>query len=178
MRLQLLLVPPNTTLSRIPLVPEFGNSVPTGNPDGIGAILTTSGLGGVPISADVKLSALHGVGPQGASPSLVTVPTFTGSTPVVSTAPGPACPAGTACADYELFVSSALPVWGTFNPAGIQYRIPPAQPVEVVYLVEGRAFVRGGNTPDCTPSSQISGPVVTRGTLPSSIPKLNFVGCQ
>jgi len=174
-----LLVPPNTTLSRIPLVPQFVNPVPTGKPIGIGATVTTSGLGGVPISADVKLSALQGVGPQGTSPSVVTIPTFTGSTPVVSTAAGPACPAcpaGTACADYELFVPSALPVWGTFNPAGTQYRIPPGHPVEFLYLIEGRAFVRGGNTPDCTPSSQFA-PVIA-GTLPAFIPNLNFVGCQ
>jgi hypothetical protein len=165
-------VPTTTALDRIPLVPEYGDSMPNGSPVdiGAGATVTTAGAGGVPAAAEIKLSALE---------AQITIPTFAGSTPEITTSPGAACPAGTACANYKLFVPESDPVTGTYSPAGTSYTIPPQSPQEVVYLVEGKAFVAGSaGTPDCAPSTQTAGPAVPRGTLASHITNLAFTGCQ
>lgn len=170
-------VPLGATVNKIPLVPEFGNSMPNGQPADIAGHVTTSGGG--PAQVDVKLSALQQAAPQGGSPVEVTIPTFTGSTPDITTTVSPTCPAGTACVNYVLAVPSSDPVVGTFNSSGTTYTIPASGPVEVIYLIEGRAFIHGSNgTPTCMPSSETAGPVVPRGTLPSRIPNLAFQGCQ
>jgi hypothetical protein len=171
-------VPTGTTLGSIPLVPEFGSSMPNGLPAAITAVVTTSGFG-TPPPVDVKLSALQAATPAGGSAVPLTIPTFGGSTPEVTTAPGAACPAGTTCANYTLQVPSSAPVVGTFSPAGTSYTIPAPAPVEVIYRIEGRAFVAGSaGTADCVPSIVTVGPVVPRGTLVSVIPNLAFTGCQ
>ena len=88
-------VPLGATVNKIPLVPEFGNSMPNGQPADIAGHVTTSGGG--PAQVDVKLSALQQAAPEGGSPVEVTIPTFTGSTPDITTTVSPTCPAGTAC---------------------------------------------------------------------------------
>ena len=172
-------VPSNTALDRIPLVPEYGDSTPNGPPAEIGATVTTAGAGGVPAAAEIKLSALQAAAPESESPVQLTVPTFAGSTPEIITATNTGCPTGTACANYRLLVPSSSPVVGTYHSFGTSYTIPAPDPVEVVYMVEGRAFVKGSaGTPDCVPSTESAGPAVPRGTLASHITNLAFTGCQ
>jgi hypothetical protein len=172
------LVPIGSTLNGIPLVPEFGNAMPNGLPVNVGSggLITASNSG--PVQIDVKLSALQSAGPSGSSPVQVTIPTFAGSTPEVSTSPGPSCPSATACTDYALLVPSSAPVVGTFSISGTSYTNPTQGPMEVIYTIEGRAFVHGNaSMSDCVPSAKSTGPVVPRGTLASYIPNLSFTGC-
>ena len=172
-------VPVGTALKRIPLVPEFGDSIPTGQPVQISATVTTSASNGAPVSADIKLSPLQGAFLEGATLVQVTVPPFAGSTPQITTSPSPSCSGSTSCSNYTLSVPSSEPVTGTFHSSGVDYSIPAPDPVEVIFIIEAKAFVRGSSTmPNCTPPTQTSGPVVPRGTLPSVIPNLAFVGCQ
>ena len=171
-------VPSNTALDRIPLVPEYGDSTPNGPPAEIGATVTTAGASGVPVPAEIKLSALQSAAPENELPAQLTIPTFAGSTPEVTTATSTSCPAGAACANYKLFVPASNPVTGAYSPAGTNYTLP-GQEQEVVYLVEGKAFVAGSaGTSDCMPPNQIAGPAVPRGTLAWHITNLAFIGCQ
>src|SRR5438876_2957872 len=172
-------VPANTALGRIPLVPEYGDSMPNGPPAEIAATVTSVAAGGVPAAAEIKLSALQAAAPASEAPVQLPVPTFAGSTPKIITATNTGCPAGTACANYRLLVPSSPPVVGTYHSSGTSYTIPAPDPVEVVYMVEGRAFVKGSaGTPDCVPSTESAGPAVPRGTLASHITNLAFIGCQ
>lgn len=171
-------VPVDSTLNGVPLVPEFGSSMPYGLPVDIagGGIISTSGNGPAPV--DVQLSALQSAMTQGGTILQVTIPTFTGSATEISTAPGSNCPSGTDCAAYSLLVPSSAPVTGTFDPMQTTYTNPTTGPQEVVYTIEGRAFGRGTNNPDCSPSLLTVGPMVPRGTLVTRIPSLSFTGCQ
>lgn len=172
-------VPANTRVGEIPLIPENGFSMPNGLPAEIRAMVTTAGAGSALAEAEIKLSALQTATTARGVSIRATIPAFTGSSPDVTTMPGAACPTATACANYTLFVPSSDPVFGTFNPVGTSYTIPSFGPVEVIYSIEGRAFVTGGGgNPDCMPSTLTAGPVVPRGTLPSVLPNLNFTGCQ
>jgi len=172
-------VPDNSDVRRIPLVPEFGDAIPTGQPVQISATVTTSTSTGAPIQADIKLSALQSAFLEGASLVQVTIPAFAGSTPQITTSSGPACPNNTSCANYVLSVPSSDPVYGTFHSTGTSYTIPTPTPAEVIFVIEAKASVHGSpGTPNCAPFTQTSGPVVPRGTLPSTIPNLSFVGCQ
>jgi hypothetical protein len=170
-------VPTDSTLNGIPLVPEFGDSMPTGLPVDIGSGGTITASGNSPAQVDVQLSALQGTMTQGGALVRVTIPTFVGSSPGITTMTGSTCPPGTACANYSLLVPSSSPVVGTYDPMQTSYTNPTTGPVEVVYIIEGKAFVHGGTTPDCTPSTQTTKPVVPRGTLPSAMPNLSFTDC-
>jgi len=171
-------VPVGTMLRRVPLVSEFGDASPNGQPVLISATVTTSGSTGGPAQADINLSALQSAALEDGTTVQVTVPPFSGSTPRVTTSPSPECASGTSCAKYVLSVPSSDPVYGTFHLSGTNYVIPTPEPAEVIYHIEGKAFLPGTNTPDCNPSTQTSGQVVPRGTLPSMIPNLDFTGCQ
>src|SRR5438445_681490 len=83
-----------------------------------------AGAGGVPAAAEIKLSALQAAAPENELPAQLTIPTFAGSTPEVATATSTSCPAGTACANYKLFVPASDPVTGIYSPAGTSYTIP------------------------------------------------------
>src|SRR5207245_8839294 len=74
-------VPTTTALDRIPLVPEYGNSMPNAPPAEIAAIVTTAGAGGVAAAAEIKLSALQAAAPDNGSPFKLTIPTLAGSAP-------------------------------------------------------------------------------------------------
>ena len=141
--------------------------------------MTTSTSTGAPIQADIKLSALQSAFLEGASLVQVTIPAFAGSTPQITTSSGPACPNNTSCANYVLSVPSSDPVYGTFHSTGTSYTIPTPTPAEVIFVIEATASVHGSpGTPNCAPFTQTSGPVVPRGTLPSTIPNLSFSSCQ
>lgn len=171
-------VPVGSVLFRVPLVPEFGDSSLSGQPALISAAVTTSSASGAPAEADVGLSALQRAPLENGAMVQVTIPPFSGSTPLVTTSPNADCTSGTACANYALYVPSSDPVYVTYHLAPPNYTIPSAEPAEVIYFIEGKAFVPGTNTPDCNSTVQISGQVVPRGTLVSSIPNLSFAGCQ
>jgi len=171
-------VPVGAMMPLVPLVPEFGDSVPNGDPVGISATVTTSASSGTPTEAEIRLSALQTAWLENGSAVQVTIPPFSGSTPQVTTTPGPDCGNGTSCANYVLSVPSSDPVYGTFHLAGTNYAIPSPQLTEVIYYIQGKAYFPGTNTPDCNPSTEISGRVVPRGTLASALPNLNFTGCQ
>ena len=166
-------VPVGFDLGRVPLVPEFGDSAPSGAPANTTAMVTTSTSGGTVTSADVKLSALIGFMVQFA------IPPLPGSTPQVTTAPGPSCASGTACANYTLFTPASQFVHGMFNPGGTNYTIPTLTgPQEVIVSIEGRAFLAGTSVPDCNPSRKTVGPDVLQGTIATGIMNLDFTGCQ
>jgi hypothetical protein len=172
-------VPSNASLGKVPLVPEFGDSIPTGQPVHVDAVVATSSATAMLPEVDIKLSALQTASRDDGTFLSVSIPVFNGSTPEVTTTAAQSCPSGTSCSNYSLLVPSASPITGTFQAGGVTYSFPASNPAEVLFVVEGRAFVRiSGNAPDCSPSSQSSGPVVPRGTLPTVIPNLAFTSCQ
>ena len=71
-------VPTTTALDRIPLVPEYGDSMPNAPPAEIAAMVTTAGAGGVPAPAEIKLSALQATAPENGSSFQLTIPTLAG----------------------------------------------------------------------------------------------------
>jgi hypothetical protein len=172
-------VPSNAVLSKIPLVPEFGDSIPSGQPVHIDAVVATSSATATLPQVDIKLSALQTASMDDGTMLSVTIPVFEGSTLEVTTSAAQTCPTGTSCANYSLLVPSSGPVAGTFHAGGVMYSIPATDAAEVIFVIEGKAFVRiSGNAPDCSPPSLSSGPVVPRGTLASVIPNLAFTNCQ
>ena len=104
-----------------------------------------------------KLAARNGWGRtlraplENGSTMQVTIPVFSGSTSRVTTFPNPDCSSGTSCASYVLFVPSSSPVYGTLHLSGTSYTVPPAEPAEVVFHIDGKAYLPGTNTPDCSP---------------------------
>ncbi len=172
-------VPSGTAVGKIPLVPEFGDSIPSGQPVHIDGVVATSPATVTLPPVDIKLSAFQTATVDDGTLLSVTIPVFEGSTPEVTTSMAQTCPPGTACSNYTLLVPSSRPVAGTFHPSGVMYSIPETDAAEVIFVIEGKAFVRiSGNAPDCSPPTQTSGPVITRGTLASVIPNLAFTSCQ
>jgi hypothetical protein len=172
-------VPSGTAVNGIPLVPEFGDSIPSGQPVHIDAVVATSSPTATPPQVDIKLSAFQAAAVDDGTLFSVTIPVFAGSTPEVTTSTAQSCPSGASCSNYTLLVPSSSPVAGTFHTSGAIYSIPATDPVEVIFLIEGRAFVHGSvNASDCSPPSQTAGPVVPRGTLVSVNPNLAFTTCQ
>jgi len=166
-------VPVGSTVAGIPLVPEFGNSTPDGQPASIGGKVTSG-----PAPIDVKLSALQSATPEGGQGVTVTIPALAGSTPEVTTVSGSLCPSGSACANYMILVPSSNPATGIFDASGTSYTFPSSGPTEVIYSLEGRAFVHGLTTSDCMPSIQTVTPIVLQGTLPTMVPDLSFTSCR
>ncbi len=171
-------VPVDSTLNGVPLVPQFGDSMPYGLPVDLGAGGTITASGNGPAQVDVQLSAFQAAMTHSGTLVQVTIPTFAGSAPEITTMPGSNCPSGTDCASFSLLVPSSSPVVGTYDPMQTSYMNPTFGPQEVIYTVEGRAFVHGTNNPNCSPSSLTVGPLVPRGTVASKIPNLSFAGCQ
>ena len=172
-------VPSGTAVGKIPLVPEFGDSIPSGQPVHIDAVVATSPATATLPQVDIKLSAFQTATVDDGTLLSVTIPVFEGSTLEVTTSPAQTCTSGTSCSNYTLLVPSSRPVTGTFHPSGVMYSIPGTNAAEVIFVIEGKAFVHiSGNAPDCSPPSQSSGPVVPRGTLASVTPNLAFTNCQ
>jgi hypothetical protein len=172
-------VPSGTVVGKIPLVPEFGDSIPSGQPVDIDAVAATSSATLTLPQVDIKLSALQTASMDDGTLFSVTIPVFAGSTPEVTTSAAQTCPSGTSCSNYTLLVPSSSPIAGTFHAGGVMYSIPGTDAAEVIFVIEGKAFVHiSGNAPDCSPPSLSSGPVVPRGTLASVTPNLAFTNCQ
>jgi len=171
-------VPSGTVVGKIPLVPEFGDSIPSGQPVHIDAMVATSPATATLPQVDIKLSAFQTATMDDGTLLNVTIPVFEGSTLEVTTSPAQTCPSGTSCSNYTLLVPSSRPVAGTFHPGGVMYSIPGTDG-EVIFVIEGKAFVHiSGNAPDCSPPTLSSGPVIPRGTLASVTPNLAFTNCQ
>lgn len=170
-------VPAGTNTGKIPLVPEFGVGIPTGLPVTIMGLVSSTGGSGA-AAVDASLTALQGslsFSPQGK----FTIPVFAGSTEKVTTATGTAgCASSQACSPYQLVVPESMPVMGTFSSAGTKYTIPPQDPVEVLYVIQGTAFMPSTSTPDCAPSTQTASPIVPLGTLISANPSIGFTACE
>ena len=171
-------VPSGTVVGKIPLVPEFGDSIPSGQPVHIDAMVATSPATATLPQVDIKLSAFQTATVDDGTLLNVTIPVFEGSTLEVTTSPAQTCPSGASCSNYTLLVPSSRPVAGTFHPGGVVYSIPGTDG-EVIFVIEGKAFVHiSGNAPDCSPPTLSSGPVIPRGTLASVTPNLAFTNCQ
>jgi hypothetical protein len=170
-------VPVNSTLNGVPLVPQFGDSMPYGVPVDIGSggLITESGNAAM---VDVNLSPLQSALTQTGTILQVTIPALAGSVSTVTTNAGADCSSGTNCANFSLLVPSRAPIVGTYDSAQTSYTNPTTGPQEVVYTIEGRTFVHASKTPDCSPSSLTVAPIVPRGTIASKAPNLNFTGCQ
>jgi hypothetical protein len=172
-------VPVSSTVKQIPLEPQYGTPVPDDMPVRVPATVTSAGTLGIPVSVDIKLSALLFV-PSGAPVMQITTPVFSGSTPSVTTVPNPSCESGTACVNYVLSVPAGNISFATFNPPGSQYTLAAnQQPEELSYTFDGKSFVHGNeSSPDCTPASQSDGQVTVRGTLALKVPNFTFTGCS
>jgi len=171
-----LAVPSGTDAGKIPLFPEYGVNVPTGTPVTIEGVVSSTGASGA-VSVDAALSPLQG-SLTASLQGKFTIPIFAGSTERVTTGAASFCAGGNDCIAYQLFVPASMPSMGTYSPSGTQYSIPPQDTVEVLYVIEGDAFVVGTSTPDCLPSRQYAQPVVPIGTLGSANPSIGFVTCQ
>ena len=174
-------VPANATLNQIPLVREFGSAT-SGIPAKISSTVSASGSSIAFMSqVDVKLSALQSVSPSVGTVKQVTIPTFPGSTVLITTSTNTftnkSCAIGTTCADYNLFVPEGNVSIGTFSTSGIQYMLSTQQ-APVTYTVEGMAFSHGSTlVSNCQPSTIFSVIGVGGGTISSGSPMLAFNGC-
>ena len=163
-------VPLNSSVDRIPLEPEYGNSSATGSPAQVSATVVSAGALGIPVPVTINLSALQ-LGPLGHPARQVTVPLLAGSTPTVTTVANVSCESGTACANYSLMIPAGYLSFGTFSPSGNPYTIASQEPAEVMVTFEGKAFSHENeNVADCTPATKTALPVILRGTLPTLIP--------
>jgi hypothetical protein len=173
-------VPAGASLNQIPLVPEFGNTSPTGIPATIFGTVSSSGNSvSFQNKVDVQLSALQSVSPAVGSVSLLTIPVFGSSTTSITTVTGTSCMNGTTCANYTLLVPEGDFSVGMFSTSGTLYNKSTQQHTQGVnYTVEGKAsFPTAPLSPDCTPSSTSSAISVSSGTLGTGDPSLTFKGC-
>jgi len=171
-------VPVATNVGQIPLFPEYGAGFPTGVPVTIMGVVSSGSGSSTAVPVDVTLSALQGT-LSTSTQGKFTIPVFTGSTERVTTAGGTAfCTNGMACVTYQLLVPGSMPSMGTYSPTGTNYSIPSQDPVEVLYVFEGKAFAPGSSTPDCAPPTQLAAPIVPLGTLVSANPSIAFTSCQ
>jgi hypothetical protein len=173
-------VPAGASLNQIPLVPEFGNTSPTGIPATIfGAVSSSGNSVSFQNKVDVQLSALQFVSPVVGSVSQLTIPVFGTSTTSITTVTGTSCMNGTTCANYTLLVPEGDISVGVFSASGTLYTKSTQQHTQgVIYAVEGKAsFPTAPLSPDCTPSSASSSVTVSSGTLGVGNPNLTFTGC-
>jgi len=172
-------------LGKIPLVAE-ANMTPLG-PATIGGTVTTAS--GTPptttaFSADVATAALQTITiPGGMTTRDITIPLQGASTMVVATASGMACPMGTNCADYMLIVPANNPSVGAFSSGGTMFSVPVAG--DVLFKVEGRAFLPMLSTATCSPSTLTTNldsadmPLkVLGGPVPVIAKRIDFTGCM
>jgi hypothetical protein len=175
-------VQPGNALGNVPITAQAGVNKAAGSFTG----QVTTSTGSAATIADVSISALQSITVNG-SPLLVTIPLAAQSATSVNvtTAASASCPANTDCANYTLTVPVANPSLGAFSTSGNQNPAAPGGgPVD--YTVDGRAFVSGGgNTPDCTPNSDMqtaqtttSTPLTAAAGLSVAAKTIPFSGCQ
>ena len=164
-------VPLGTNMGDIPLVPEGGGTTPAQ----INGLITST-----PNPVDISLSALQAVG--GGNPLIVTIPLFANSTPIETTETGGSCLAGTACADYTLYVPASNPQVGTFSVTpSTSYTAPASAPV--YYWINAQAFAPvSGSTTACTsPSLPLTFDATTRIVVSAgsiTTQDFSFTGCD
>ena len=171
-------------LGKIPLIAE-ANMTPLGPATIGGTVTTASGTPPTttPFSADVAMAALQTVTiPGGTTTRDVTIPLQGSSTMVIATASGMTCPTGTNCADYTLIVPANNPSVGTFSSSGTTFSTPAAG--DVLFKVEGRAFVPMTSTATCSPSTMTTDkdsadmPLKVTGGATTTAKRLDFTGCM
>lgn len=171
-------VPVGTALTgtnAIALVPE--GTAPA-LPATVTGQVTSAGSGGA-IAADVTLSAFQDATPTGGSTMKMTIPIFgalmqppTFTTTATPDPAVPACPAGTNCYNYSIWVPASNPRVGTFSSGAVTYAEPAPAPVN--YNLN---FVAPGCTAS-TPSPATVGPTaVTPGTTSNVSTVVAFTGC-
>ncbi len=173
-------VPAGASLNQIPLVPEFGNTSPSGIPATIFGRVSSSGSNmSFQNKVDVQLSALQSVSPAVGSVTQLTIPAFLSSTASITTT-NASCMIGTTCANYTLLVPEGNISVGMFSASGTLYTKSAQQHIQgVSYTVEGKAsFPAAPLSPDCIPSSTSSAISVSSGTLGTGNPNLTFTGCS
>jgi len=156
----LLGVSTGVSLAKIPVAGETA-ATPLGPATIMGTATASSGTPPTTtgFTADVALSALQTITLSGGGTRKVAIPLEAmNSTPVVSTAAGATCPAGTNCADYKLIVPASNPSVGTFSMGGTTFAAPAAG--GVLYSVEGRTTIpqtsmTNAGAATCSPSTQI-----------------------
>ena len=166
-------VQPGTALGDVPMIAQTGANT---GPASINGQVTTATAASAATSADVSLSALEQVS-LGGSNVMVTIPALgAGSaTPTITTAAGTSCPANTDCASYTLQLPAAPPNIGTFSNGSWNYI---QASVTVSYTIDALAFLKGTNTPNCSPSEQkTTSPIAVTAGNPASAPALSFTGC-
>ncbi|MEW6441337.1 MAG: DUF4382 domain-containing protein [bacterium] len=150
-------VPVGTDVGSIPLEPEIGDSQA---PAAIqGRVTSQSASGPAPI--DLSISPLQDASGPGGTDVAVTIPLFGASTGTISTVADPACPAGTACADYVLEVPASNPLAGNYLASGTVYAGPALGPVP--YSVDAVAF--NGTEPNCSPQNLTTHQIEGGGAL-------------
>jgi hypothetical protein len=164
----------------IPLVAESKTGM-SSSPAQLAGTITSAGAQAVGV--DVSVSVLQQAAPAGGSVVEFTVPAFPASVSEVETASSSACPTGTACATYTLYVPASNPSVGTYSSTGTTYSLP--QPGNVPYTADAQAFgADGSNTPDCSPSDVNTssnaggGPLQAEAGTAVSVKTLVFSGCQ
>jgi hypothetical protein len=173
-------VPAGANLNQIPLVPEFGNTSPSGIPATIFGIVSSSGNNmSFQNKVAVQLSALQSVSPMVGSVIQLTIPAFAGSTTSITTT-NASCMIGTTCANYTLLVPEGDFSVGMFSASGTPYtKSTQLHTQGVNYTLEGKAsFPAAPLSLDCTPSSTSSAISVSSGTLGTGNPNLTFTGCS
>lgn len=172
-------VPVGTNVGDIPLVLTGGASTA---PATLTGLVTSADAASMPTASDIAVTALQFATPNGSAAILVTIPVFPGSISDVTTAPGGACPANTACSTWTLIVPASNPSVGTFLPGGTTFSIPAAAPV--LYTIDAQAFAPGGlATPNCVPSRLATAfdvaamPLAATPGLPTTAATLAFTSC-
>ena len=171
-------VPVGTALTganAVALVPE--GTAPT-LPATVTGQVTSAGSGGA-IAANVTLSAMQEATPTGGSTMQLTIPIFgalmqppTFTTTATPDPAVPACPVGTDCFNYSIWVPASNPRVGTFSSGAVTYAEPAPAPVN--YNLN---FVAGSCTAS-TPSPATVGPTaVTPGTTSNVSTVVAFTGC-
>jgi hypothetical protein len=155
-------VPSGTAMGNIPLVPEVAILPAT-----VSGQVATTNPAGLPVSADINLSALQPVGSL-----LVTIPPLENSPANLSSDGG--------SVSYTLVLPASNPQVGTFNGSPQTAYTPPTSG-SAIYRLEARIFTpmnSGSNpgSPDCSPASAATQIIVAPGQLITQ--DFAFTGCQ
>jgi hypothetical protein len=180
----LLNVTTGASLGKIPLFPESGMT-PAGPGTLMGTVTASSGTAPMTtgVDADVALSALHPVTiPGGMTTRDITIPLLGMSTAAVATMSAMTCPSGTNCADYTLIVPANNASVAAFSSGGTMFPTPATG--DVLYKVEGRAFMPMSSNAFCMPSTLVADkdsadmPLKVVGGMTTMVKRMDFTGCQ
>jgi len=163
-------VPSGASVGDIPLVPESPPVGASSLPGAIAGQITSAGLSGAAVSADVTLLPLLQATPIGGSPRQVTIPVFgsAGQPPTLATQSGSGCPAGTDCATFSLLVPASNLQVGTFTSSGAVFSPPLGG--SALYTLEADGLA-------CAPSTLTSSQLQVAGGTTTTV-NPSFTGCH